>query len=192
MACKQLPSSPAWFLVTLSLVAVILTGAGSGFGQDIATGKSLATVQTGLSVTATQDLIFGYVMQGVARTMPKNNDDSSGIFDITGYGGAEISIYLILPEYMATDAGSGGGDDRMTIAFNTTDCTLDTVAAGTPAVPGAGAVVDQDPHNLPLIDIGVTDGVCRMYLGGKVTPSVDQKAGNYEGDITCTVAYTGS
>jgi hypothetical protein len=31
-----------------------------------------------------------------------------------------------------------------------------------------------------------------MFLGGKVTPAVNQKAGPYTGDVLVTVAYTGT
>lgn len=185
----QLHSSSSVNVITLIIIlAIFLTSAGSVLGQDVASGLTTATVQTGLTIVATQALAFGNVLQGVAKTVGNNEDANSGIFDITGFGGAQISTYMTLPAYLAT----ASGNDRMLIAFGNTDCTLDTVAAGTPGTPGGGAVTNQNPNNMPLIDIGVNDGVCRLYLGGRVTPAVDQTAGAYTGDITCTVAYTGS
>ena len=96
-----------------------------------------------------------------------------------------------LPDYLATDAASGNGDDRMVVAFSTTDCNVDTTGAADPTgfVTGNGWI-DQDPHNVSSATTVGSVGT-NLYLGGGVTPSVDQKAGDYEADIILTVAYTG-
>jgi hypothetical protein len=110
------------------------------------------------------------------------------VFQITGEGGKEISLYLQLPDYLWNSTNT----DRMAIAFATTDCDIDTTAAGTPAAHGLGAVVDQNPHNLPDTPIGGADNILQMFLGGTVYPTVDQRTGTYTADIILTVAYTGN
>ncbi|NOY88644.1 MAG: hypothetical protein GXO93_04530, partial [FCB group bacterium] len=51
-----------------------------------------------------------------------------------------------------------------------------------------------DPNNLPTtLTVGtVGQNQTAIFLGGKVIPSVDQKAGAYSGDIIATVAYNGT
>ena len=112
----------------------------------------------------------------------------SGIFTIGGEGSAGISIYLTLPQYIALADGS----DRMTIAFRTTDATVDTINLTPSTVVAADGWVDVDPNNLPNNLVVGQGGQTNVYLGGRVIPSVDQTAGAYSGDIICNVAYTGT
>ena len=163
----------------------------AGEAQDVANGQATATVLAGLAVTAVQDLAFGNVLQGVAKSTPNNDDANSGIFSITGAASAGISIYLTLPDYMALADGS----DRMTIAFSSTDATVDTTVATPSTVVAGDGWVNVNPRGLsglaggPVVGAG---GQTDLYLGGRVTPTVDQKAGAYTGDIICTVAYDGT
>jgi len=179
--------------IVLTVLIIAFGFGGPTNAQDVANGEAVATVMAGLLVVAVQDLDFGSVLQGVAQTQDQTDDLLSGIFRITGQEDAEISMYMQLPDYLATDPA---GDDRMTVSFDVDDVTLDTSGvAGSPAAPGAGAVVGENPHNLPTIRLGGAGALpfqCRVYLGGKVTPTVDQTAGNYSGDVTLSVAYTGN
>jgi hypothetical protein len=93
-----------------------------------------------------------------------------------------------LPDYLWNSTN----EDRLVIAFSSTGADIDTTLAGTPAAHGAGAIVDQDPHNLPDTNIGVADNILQIYLGGTVYPTVDQRADAYTADIVLTVAYTGT
>jgi hypothetical protein len=174
------------FLLVTAFLLVLPSG--SIWAQDVATGQALATVLASLSVTATQPLDFGNVFQGVAKIQDQTDDALSGIFSITGEGSAGISIYLVLPQYIALANGS----DRMTIAFRTTDCTVDTMNVTPSTVAIADGWVDVDPNNLPNTLVVGQGGQTNVYLGGRVIPAVDQAAGNYAGDVICNVAYTGS
>lgn len=157
-------------------------------GQDVANGIATATVLAGLSVTAVQALQFGNVFQGIAKSMAKNVDDSSGIFDITGAPSAGLSIYLVMPDYLALPDGS----DRLTSTFSTTDCNIDSTVVTPATFTPADGWADQNPRSLPVtVRIGA-GGSTRIYLGGRVSPAVNQKAGPYTGDIVCNVAYTGT
>jgi hypothetical protein len=173
----------------LALAAFMIPSTASS--QDVAVGQATATVLTVLSVTATAPLAFGNVYQGVPATIAKDNA-SAAVFTITGEADANIAIYMQLPEYLATDAASGSGDDRMVISFSTTDCNIDTTGAADPTgFLATDGWADQDPHSVTN-SATVGSAGTNIYLGGSVTPSVDQKAGDYEADIVLTVAYTGT
>jgi len=171
-----------------ALLLVVLSGMTTVRAQDIATGSATATVLAVLGVTATHDLAFGDVLQGVPTTADKTVVLNAGVFQITGAGGKEISMYFQLPDYLWNSTN----EDRLVISFSNTDADIDTTAAGTPAAHGAGAVVDQDPHNLSDMVIGATDNILQIFMGGTVYPTVDQRADAYTADIILTVAYTGN
>jgi hypothetical protein len=174
-------------LLAVLVVLGLVLAAGVVPAQDVANGRATANVLSGLTVIATQDLQFLDVLQGVAKSVGYNVDAQSGIFTILGNTGSGISVYLTLPDYIALADGS----DRMVISFSTTDCAIDQNGA-TPSSIGAGdGFIDQDPHNLPN---GIVIGIptTRIYLGGRVTPTIDQLAGAYYGDIICSVAYNGT
>ena len=173
-------------------VLLLLLIFNSGYTQDIANGQATGTVLAGLIVEATQDLQFGDLLQGVAKSVGPDDDVNSGIFTITGNRGSGISVYLTLPSYIALTDGS----DRMPISFGITDAAIDTAGATPSTILPADGFIDEDPHNLPAgIQVGsggVGNNQTRIYLGGRVTPAVDQTAGNYFGDIICEVAYNGT
>ncbi len=174
----------------LILLLVVSLIAATAVGQDVANGLAIANVLATLTVTATQSLDFQNVFQGVAKSQDETSDALSGIFTIGGEPAAGISILLTLPDYIALADGS----DRMTISFSGTDCTFAVLAAAapsTPSAPGAGALLDQNPRNLVGTTVGA-GGVSQLFLGGRVTPSINQAAGAYSGDILCTVAYNGT
>lgn len=157
--------------------------------QDVASAQATATVQSAITVTATQALSFGDVLIGVPKTIGWNNDDSCAIFTITGQGGAGINISLVLPEYLSLADGS----DRLNVIFRNNDAAVDTSNTATPSSMVAGdGWINQNPYVLPSAAvIGSTGSNTKIYLGGKVVPSGNQKAGNYSGDIVLSVSYNG-
>lgn len=174
--------------VTLLVIVVLAVAAASpAHSQDVAVGQATATVLAVLTVTATQALDFGNVYQGVAKSQDETSDASSGIFTITGEAGAAIACYFQLPDYVAL----ANGTDRMPISFSTTDAAFSILAGGTPSTPGAGATNNTNPRNLTGTVIGA-GGTSKVFLGGKVIPTINQTAGSYSADIVLTVAYTGS
>lgn len=173
-------------LIIASAGIMILLNTSRPKAQDIAVGQVTATVQAVLAVTATAALAFGNVFQGVSGTVA-NSSASAGVFTISGQGLAGISLYLQLPAYMATATG----DDRMQLAFGTADVSIDSTANVNPASFGVGWQ-NTDPNNLPsAATIGGAGGAA-LFLGGKVTPTVDQSAGAYSADIILTVSYNGT
>jgi hypothetical protein len=187
MNLAQEHCAPKKWPAVLLLSALVLLPL-SSHPQDVATGQATATVLAGLAVTAIQDLQFGELLQGVAKIMGKNDDDSSGIFQIAGAPSRGISIYMALPAYLALADGS----DRLLVSFSATDATVDTTVATPSTVVAGDGWIDQDPHNLSAPYVIGAGGLTNIYLGGNVTPSVDQKAGAYSGDIIVSVAYNGT
>jgi len=173
-------------IVLTVLVMALLAMPSTLLAQDVATGSATATVQAILAVTATQALQFGTVFQGVPTSVA-NADALAGIFTITGQGLAGIAIYAQLPDYLATATG----DDRMVVAFSTTDASVDSTANVDPTSFGVGWQ-NVDPHNFPAATVVGGLGTTAVFLGGGVQPSVDQAAGAYTADIILTVAYNGT
>ncbi|MEE9442188.1 MAG: hypothetical protein V3V99_05930 [candidate division Zixibacteria bacterium] len=177
------------FLISILLLLVFQPAQ----AQDVANGSATATVLAALQVVATSPLAFGNVYQGVAKTIDKNTADA-GIFDITGAANADLLMYMNLPEYIATATG----DDRMTIAFSSSSCDMDTALAAQPGDPtsfidGWQAIDPHDIMNVAGADPCLGDaGFCAIFIGGKVTPRINQTAGAYSGDIILTVAYQGT
>ncbi|HSG99205.1 MAG TPA: hypothetical protein VLB27_04090 [candidate division Zixibacteria bacterium] len=178
--CKHL-------VVALGLTAIgaMLTPSASQ-AQDVANGSATATVQAVLTVTATQALAFGNVFQGVTKAIA-NNNASAGVFTITGQASSGVSIYMQLPDYLATSTG----DDRMVIAFSSTDASVDTTGNSDPTAFGSGWQ-NTNPHAFPSATVVGAGGQTDIFLGGRVNPSVDQTAGAYTADVILTVAYNGS
>ncbi len=173
-------------LFAITLVCVLFGGI-SVNAQDVGTGVATANVLAALAVSSTHDLDFGDVLQGVPTTADKTTVANAGVFQVTGEGDREISMYMELPDYLWNSTNQ----DRLAISFSSTDADIDTTAAGTPAAHGGGAIVDQNPHNLPDTDIGGADNILQIFMGGTVYPTVDQRADTYTGDIILTVSYTG-
>lgn len=175
-------------LLTIIVVGLILVGPTSALAQDVAVGQVTANVLAVLTVTATHDLAFGDVMQGVPAVASKTVIANAGVFQITGEGGREIAMFLQLPDYLWNSTNT----DRLVIAFSSTDADIDTTTAGTPAVHGGGAITNLNPHSLPETALGAADNILKIYLGGIVHPTVDQRADAYTADVILTVAYTGN
>jgi hypothetical protein len=173
------------FVAILALIALVAPV--DLQAQDVAVGSATATVLAVLAVTATSALAFGNVFQGVPASIA-NSNASAGVFQITGNGGSGISVYMQLPDYLATATG----DDRLVLSFSTTDASVDTTANVAPGSFGSGWQ-NTNPHNFPAATvIGSPANRTAIFLGGSVYPTVDQTAGAYTADIVLTVAYTGT
>ncbi len=177
-------------IIVITILGLLAMVSDDLVAQDVANGQATATVLAALSVTAVKDLVFGNVLQGLPRTVANDAVDA-GIFSVWGAGGAGISFYLVLPEYVSLT----GDSDRMTISFNATDANIDTTglsAADPTAFLAANGYANENPHNLSTTNFEAPAATIYIYLGGRVTPTVDQTAGAYTGDILLTVAYDGT
>jgi hypothetical protein len=184
-ASKKRMQKSGWILILTALFVTLIFGVSTA--QDVANGVAQGTVVPLIVVTATQPLDFGNVYQGVQHAIAETDDDSSAIFTITGQVGSGINLQLILPEYLSLADGS----DRMPIRFGATDAAVDTNGATPSTVVGADGWVNQNPYILPAAaTIGSNVSAdTRIYLGGEVNPSTNQKAGAYTGDLILMVAY---
>ena len=179
---KIMMKSAAVLVVLAVLVGV--TGVSPVQAQDVANGTATANVLAVLSVSNTSALAFGNIYQGVATTVA-NNSAAAGIFTIVGAAGAGITLYLNLPDYLAT----ASGDDRMVIAFSSTDASVDTTTNVDPTAFGAG-YPNVNPHAFGTTALNGT--AAALFLGGTATPTVNQSAGAYTANIILTVAYDGT
>jgi len=173
--------------IGLTLALIILVGAATGVAQDFDDRSATARVLTVLSATATQDLDLGQVFSGIPKGMGNDSDDSSAVFTITGEAGAGINIQLLLPEYLALADGS----DNIAIIFDNNDCSVDTIGTADPSTV-VGAFVNIDPRNISAGVIIGSGGTSKLFLGGKIIPSVNQKAGVYSGDVVLSISYNGN
>jgi hypothetical protein len=154
---------------------------------DNDTRSATGTVVAAITVAAVQNLELGNVLQGVPKTMGNDVDDSSAIFTITGDPDQGINLHFTLPEYLTLSNGS----DRMTIIFDATCMSIDTTGTASPSTV-VGAFVDKNPRAIPSGVVTGSGGTSNVFLGGKVVPSVNQKAGSYSGDIVLSVSYNGT
>ncbi len=176
------------FALTLIVVVMFSFSSATINAQEVAVGQATATVLTALQVVAAQALQFGAsVMQGVPTSVGPG-DATCGHFTITGAATSEISINLQLPDYLWH--GTAGEEDRLVIAFNSTDLIVDPDAAGVAGTPSGSALGASDPYN--IADIVPLVNTIHLFLGGAIIPAVDQRVGAYSADIVCTVAYTGA
>ncbi len=151
--------------------------------QDVAVGSATVIGVQGITITSPQELDFGDILQGIPKSIG-NNDISAGIFEISGQNEAGVNLQLQLPEYLF-HTGSGS---RLRIIFGDDDVSIDTTGAGNPPGMDAGkGWQNENPFNLPAATIG-SNGT-DIYIGGKVVPSANQKAGDYTGSIVLIVAY---
>jgi hypothetical protein len=171
----------------VALAVIFYSNLTTANAQEVAVGSATARVLANITVTSTAPLDFGDIFQGIPATVANNSADA-GIFTIIGESGAGISIFIQLPEYVSLSDGS----DRMTVIFDDTDASVDTTGAADPTgMSGNDGWQNINPYNIPAATVIGSSGT-NIYLGGKVSPSVNQKAGNYSGDIVVTVSYNGS
>jgi hypothetical protein len=177
-------------VIAVAFVLISLAGLGEqAAAQDVASAQATATVQSAITVTATQTLTFGDVLIGVPKSIGWNNDDSCAIFTISGQAAAGVNVSLMLPEYLTLADGS----DRLNLVFRSNDAAVDTSNTATPSsMVGGDGWINQNPYNLPSAAvIGTPGSNTKIYLGGRVVPSGNQKAGSYSGDIVLSVNYNG-
>ncbi len=174
-------------LVQIVLILGLFISIKTANSQEIAVGNANATVLSNIVVTAVGALNFGEVFQGIPKSIA-NNTANAAIFTITGQSGSGIEILIQLPEYLALSDGS----DRLPIAFRATDVSIDTTGAADPTTMNASRGWQNTNPYAPPAGTVIGSAGTNIYLGGKVNPSINQKAGNYSGDIVMTISYNGS
>jgi hypothetical protein len=115
--------------------------------------------------------VFPGISVAVLRTDPAN----SAQFNLKGHPGGSASLTFLLPAVMTGPAGA-----TMPLVFGGND-------AGFSAAQSIGSQVAFDPRAPYLATL--TTNRASVFLGGRVNPSVGQRAGNYTGTVTLTVVF---
>ena len=172
-------------LLLAVIVLAIMLSSQSTQAQGVVNGSATATILAALTVTADSAIRFGNVLQGVSITVSNASNDSSGVFRISGQTGSTVWASLTLPSYLSHNTNS---QDRMDIFFSPTSGAWDD-ASGPLSQPATGSSTTFNPYT--SISQALTAGDLAIFLGGTLTPKVNQTPGAYTADIVLTVAYTG-
>ena len=162
-------SKAALATLVLALGAVALRAQGVN-GSISAT----ATVQSPITVTGAQNLAFGNVFPGVAKTVAYSDATNAGRFDVTGQGSAAVTYSFTLPTNL-TSSGNNLPIASWTGYLNTANSTAGGSAI-TPSATPAGATLSAG-------------GALYVFVGATVTPPSNLPAGSYTGTVTLTVSY---
>jgi hypothetical protein len=141
-------------------------------------GDSSVRAQT---ATGINDLTFGNVLPGVAKTISKRTAGAAAEYSVTGNAGDPVLIDFTLPTHMTSGANS------LLITFGATDCAIDSSDPGDQSSP---AWDDQDPRNTLSATLG--SGGLTIWLGALVQPSALQPSGSYSAEIILTVSPSGT
>ena len=157
----------------LAVMALSLGAANLAAQTNNASIQAIAQVQQPINVVGAQNLDFGNVFPGVAKAIAVT-DGGAGRFDITGAASSPAFMSFVLPANLTSGAntmpiGSWSGH------WNTSN----SPAGGTNFTPSAGAT--------PVTFSGT--GTLFTFVGGTVTPAVNQAAGAYAGTVQLTVTY---
>jgi uncharacterized protein DUF4402 len=162
--------------LSLAVLALAVSGATAARAQsNTATIQANAQVQTPITVAAGQALNFGNVFPGVNKPIGPDDLTSAGRFDVTGQGGAAVTLSFTLPATL-----SAGGPLTMPID------NFNAIRAEDNAQLVNGAFFSPGASNAATLG---ALGTLFVWVGARVTPAVSQAAGLYTGDITLTVVY---
>lgn len=166
-------------MAAFAIFALIAT-ANTAYAQTV---QATGTVLEPITFTSSTNLAFGTsIFPGINESVAPDNASASQ-FDIDGETGKEVTLNFTLPEVLDHDTD---GSSTLTISFATTDGVHNTASD----VAGTGAT-EFDPSVEQTTNLGGTDGLLYVWLGGTVEPANNQAEGSYAGDITLDVAYTG-
>jgi hypothetical protein len=163
-------------LMALAMAAGVVTTVEAQTASISATARVLAPI----SVSATQDLRFGDVIQGTNKVVAAS-DAASGQVEFSGSTGAEVDMVLTLP----TNLDDGGGNLMPIGTWTGIRGVNATRGAGPAFLPADGATI-TDNLGVAAVDL------YRFFLGATVVPAGGQTPGNYTGPITLQVTYTGN
>jgi len=165
--------------ILVALVGLVVFGPDSG-AQESATIQAVATVVSTLSITGSSNLDFGVVTPGVNKSVDKADVGPAGEFSISGITNAEITLDFTLPANLTS------GVANLPTSFSSSDASWDDGTGGGQTAP-AGVI---NPNIMNTLRIGA-GGELTAWIGGRVSPTISQTGGNYTGNITLTIAYTG-
>ena len=163
-------SKAALATLVLALVGTAAVRAQGVNGSISAT----ASVQSPITVTGTQNLAFGNVFPGVAKTVAYSDATNGGLFSVTGQASTPVTYSYTLPANL-TSGGNNLPIGSWTGYVNGANATSGG-AAITPSSTPAGATLSAG-------------GALYFFVGATVTPANNLPAGSYTGTVTLTVSY---
>ena len=157
----------------VSLLSVAAGYAQSASAQSANTNVSASVLQA-IVVTGTQNLSFGNVFPGVAKTVPATAGGNNGRFQVTGQANANITLTFTLPTNLVS------GTNLLPVGSW-------TGRHNTTAVAGSGTSFAPSSSGTNTVFSGT--GQRFIFIGGTVSPAVNQAAGFYSALATLTVTY---
>ena len=159
---------PSLALVALVVGSATIAAAQSNSGSITAT----AVVQQPISVTGAVNLSFGNVFPGVPATVALT-DPGAGRYDVLGQASTPVTL-----SFTAVPANLAFGINNLPVSFTAGHNTANdaTSASGFSVASGASTALSAG-------------GTLFVFLGGTVTPAVNQAAGTYTGTVTLQVSY---
>jgi hypothetical protein len=160
-------------ILTTVLVAFAVIAYAQPNNADI---LATATVQSPITVAGVSPLEFGDVLPGVSLSIERTVA-AAGKFTVTGQGSANVYLNFTLPEDLIGPAAA-----ELPITFSATD-------AGTSTTDDQGTATAFDPSTPNYERTLSAGGALSVWIGGTVSPTVNQGSGAYSADITLTVTY---
>jgi hypothetical protein len=161
--------------MAVAALALTLTGVVSAHGQGVnGSITATATVQTPITVTGTQNLSFGNVFPGVAKSVLYSDATNGGKFSVAGQGSTPVTYSFTLPANLTS-----GGNNLPIGSWLGYENATNSTSGGSAITPSA------TPTSATLSG----SGALFFFLGATVTPPANQAAGSYTGTVTLTVSY---
>lgn len=157
-------------------VLALTTLSGQAQAQSASIGAR-ATVQTALTVTAVDSLLFGAAFPNTTRQVLPS-DAASGSFTLLGAANAEVTLTFTLPA-------------NLTFGANNLPVTFGAGSAGWNTANSRAGLTGFDPSAVATTRLHNATGNLYVFIGGSVSPTT-QAAGSYTGAITLASAYTGN
>jgi hypothetical protein len=177
----------AFAALTLSLAFTAPLSAQASPSQTATTQVS-ARVFTPLAITSNEALRFGNLFSPfTAKTIAWTDNAASGgraHFTITGEGGAELALSIMVPTNISSGANS--------IPLSTVELrhgTTDADATGTVTTLNTGTA---NSLNVTMGGAAASSQSYFLRVRATATPAANQAAGSYTGTISVAVNYTGS
>jgi len=158
-------------LALVALVAGIATAAAAQSNSGSITAT--AVVQQPINVVGAVNMSFGNVFPGVNKTITLTTA-GAGRFDVTGQATSPVNLAFTAVPTNLVLAPSTNLPVSFIAGYNTTNS-----AAGATSVPVASGAATNLSGT----------GALFVFLGGTVTPAVNQAAGTYTGTVTLQVTY---
>jgi hypothetical protein len=176
--------------VRTAAAALVLTtlSATAAFAQAPTTSATInvtATVQAPLVLTKQKDLTFGTTFQGISRDVLLTDAANSAQVDVAGMANAEVNLKFTNATALTCSSACSvtpTGPTTMTPTYTAAYSATNDRTTATAFVPSTGA----------LPKLGAGSPALAVYLGGTVTPAVNQEPGNYTGTIRLDAQYTGN